>query len=136
MLNRRRFLKVVGTAAITAGMAPVLSTRPAAAQARRFVIREDRFGRIFPTLPAFDSHITADKRDAFTAALRDIGRPGGMLDAQDALREGPIELIVNPDLSLNNPNNPNAAQLTDPVLSVRNSGSGARVTQLGLRLMW
>jgi hypothetical protein len=106
MLNRRRFLKVVGTAAITAGMAPVLSTRPAAAQSRRFIIREDRFGRIFPTLPAFDSHITADKRDAFTAALRDIGRPGGMLDAQDALREGPIELIVNPDLNVNNPNNP------------------------------
>jgi len=36
----------------------------------------------------------------------------------------------------NNPNNPNAAQLTDSVLSVRNSGSGARVTQLGLRLIW
>ena len=36
----------------------------------------------------------------------------------------------------NNPNNPNAAQLTDSLLSVRNSGSGARVTQLGLRLIW
>ncbi len=36
----------------------------------------------------------------------------------------------------NNPNNPNAAALADSVLSVRNSGSGARVTQLGLRLIW
>ena len=36
----------------------------------------------------------------------------------------------------NHPNNPNAASLTDAVLSTRNSGSGARVTQLGLRLIW
>ena len=35
----------------------------------------------------------------------------------------------------NNPNNPNAVG-GDGVLSTRNSGSGARVTQLGLRLIW
>lgn len=35
----------------------------------------------------------------------------------------------------NNPNNPNSIG-GDGVLSTRNSGSGARVTQLGMRLMW
>ncbi len=61
---------------------------------------------MFPTLPPFDSHITADKRDAFTAALRDIGRPGGMLDAHDDLKQGPVLLITDPNLNVNNPNNP------------------------------
>jgi hypothetical protein len=35
----------------------------------------------------------------------------------------------------NNPNNPNAFS-GDGILSTRNSGSGARTTQIGLRLMW
>ena len=43
-------------------------------------------------------------------ALRDIGKPGGMLDAQDELGDGgkqaAINLIVDPNLSVNNPNNP------------------------------
>jgi heme peroxidase len=108
MLTRRRFLKAFGSAAITAGTARLLPGQPAEAQVitRRFVIREDRFGRMFPTLPPFDSHITAAKRDAFTAALRDIGRPGGMLDAHDDLGKGAVALIVDPTLSVNNPNNP------------------------------
>ena len=108
MLTRRRFLRAFGTAAITVGTAHLIPARPGAAlaQGSRFVIKEDRFGRIFPNLPPFDSNITADKRDAFTAALRDIGRPGGMLDAHDDLSKGPILLITDPDLNLNNPNNP------------------------------
>ena len=28
------------------------------------------------------------------------------MDAHDALERGPVDLIVDPDLSLNNPNNP------------------------------
>ena len=44
------------------------------------------------------------------AALQDIGKPGGMLDAQDELGDGgkqaAINLIVDPELSENNPNNP------------------------------
>jgi hypothetical protein len=39
------------------------------------------------------------------AALRDIGKPGGILDAADNLAAGPVQLIVDPALSLNNPNN-------------------------------
>jgi hypothetical protein len=108
MLTRRRFLKAFGTAAVTAGTTRFLPARAAEAQVntRPFVIKEDRFGRIFPNLPPFDSHITADKRDAFTAALRDIGRPGGMLDAHDDLKQGPVLLITDPSLNVNNPNNP------------------------------
>src|SRR5437764_11117628 len=38
------------------------------------------FGRIFPDLPPF-----AQPSDALTAALRDIGKPGGLLDAKHDL---------------------------------------------------
>jgi hypothetical protein len=108
MLTRRRFLKAAGTATIMGGTVRLVRPRPAAAQVptRPFVIQEDRFGRIFPNLPPFDAHITPDRREAFTAALRDIGRPGGLLDAHDDLSQGPVKLITEPDLSLNNPNNP------------------------------
>lgn len=109
MVSRRRFLETFGSAAIAAGLSPLAPPRQAQAQGppRRFVIREDRFGRMFPTLPPFDSHIeSAADRNALTAALRDIGRPGGMLDAHDDLGKGPVDLIVDPALSANNLNNP------------------------------
>jgi len=59
------------------------------------------FGRIFAQLPPF-----AQPSDALTAALRDIGRPGGILDAKDNLAAGPVRLITDPSLSTNNPDNP------------------------------
>src|SRR5581483_1992294 len=40
------------------------------------------------------------------AALMDIGSPGGVLDAKDPLDQGPVNLITNPALSVNNPDNP------------------------------
>jgi hypothetical protein len=40
------------------------------------------------------------------AALTELGRPGGLLDARDALAAGPKALIVDPSLSAGNPNNP------------------------------
>jgi hypothetical protein len=39
-------------------------------------------------------------------ALLELGRPGGILDAADDLDEGPVALIVDPNLSLVNRNNP------------------------------
>jgi len=39
-------------------------------------------------------------------ALRELGKPGGLLDANDPLSAGPVQLITNPALSANNPNNP------------------------------
>ncbi len=58
------------------------------------------FGRMFE-LPAF-----APPSDALTAALLDIGKPGGVLDAKDDLSKGPVALIIDRTLSVNNPDNP------------------------------
>jgi hypothetical protein len=52
------------------------------------------FGRMFPDLaPANPA------TDRVSAALRDIGKPGGILDAADNLAAGPVQLIVDPALS-------------------------------------
>jgi Animal haem peroxidase len=68
------------------------------------------FGRMFPTLTPF-----APPTDAVKAALLDIGKPGGVMDAMDALAPinpldpnsgGPLALITNLALSIRNPNNP------------------------------
>ena len=107
-LSRRKFLGALGAGAVASSTSSLLLGRTAHAQqqARRFVIREDRFGRLFPELDPFFMENSA----RLQAALRDIGRPGGMLDARDELSDGgeaaAIALIVNPALSANNPNNP------------------------------
>ena len=54
------------------------------------------FGRIFPKLPPF-----ADANDTVRAALLEIGRQGGILDAQDDLVAGPKALIVDPTVNGN-----------------------------------
>ncbi len=60
-----------------------------------------KFGRIFPSLPAFaeDSHKVRE-------ALTDIGKKGGIMDANDDLSKNPVDLITNPDLQVGNPNSP------------------------------
>jgi hypothetical protein len=101
MITRRTFLGTFGSGAIASSF---LSSRGAFAQQarpRRFVIREDRFGRLFPELPPF-----AEPSRRLDAALREIGQPGGILDAKDNLAAGPVALIVDPALSANNQNNP------------------------------
>ncbi|GAB3407298.1 heme peroxidase family protein [Flindersiella endophytica] len=55
---------------------------------------------MFPDLPSF-----VEANDRNRAALMDMGRPGGLLDAQDNLGAGPVQLIADPNLSLNNPDN-------------------------------
>jgi hypothetical protein len=106
-INRRTFLGAIGTGAVMAGTSSFLTGTRAHAQVhrRRFVIREDRFGRIFPDLDPF----FRETSPRLTAALRDIGKLGGILDARDELGDGgeaaAIALIVDPALSANNPNN-------------------------------
>jgi len=56
---------------------------------------------MFPTLPPF-----ASDSPQLRAALIDIGRPGGILDAKDDLAAGPVRLITDPSLSVVNRNNP------------------------------
>jgi hypothetical protein len=88
---------------VAAGSSRLLPAAEALAdeRGRRFVIREDRFGRIFPELPPFFTAVT----DELKAAMLEIGRPGGLLDAKDDLGKGPILLITDPTLSSNNKNN-------------------------------
>jgi hypothetical protein len=102
-LSRRKFLGVLGKGAVALGVPSLLGTpavQAAQSQPRRFVIPEDRFGRMFPGLPPF-----AESSPKLEAALIEIGKVGGILDANDALDRGPVDLIVDPALSANNPNN-------------------------------
>ena len=68
------------------------------------------FGRIFPDLPPF-----APADDTVRAALLEVGKPGGIMDAGDQLSAGPKALIVDPTVNGNptasnpygtNPDNP------------------------------
>ncbi|MET0251241.1 MAG: heme peroxidase family protein [Novosphingobium sp.] len=60
-----------------------------------------RFGRMFGELPPF----AADTPDV-RAALIEIGKAGGIMDAKDDLTKSPQLLITDPNLSLNNRDNP------------------------------
>jgi len=93
--SRRRFIELMAAGAAAAAAGAV----PGAAFAQ--TARPDRFGRLFATLPPF-----ARASEAVTAALMQIGKPGGIMDARDALERGPVDLIVDPALSTINRNNP------------------------------
>ena len=103
--SRRRFLRTLGTGAAALcipGLFKIDAARAAQQSSinhRQFVLREDRFGRIFPQLPPF-----AEPSKKLSEALLEIGKPGGIMDANDDLAAGPVALIVDPALNLNNPN--------------------------------
>jgi Animal haem peroxidase/TAT (twin-arginine translocation) pathway signal sequence len=68
------------------------------------------FGRMFPSLRPF-----VEANDKVRAALTEIGKPGGILDAKDNLAAGPKALILDPTVNGNptatdpygsNPDNP------------------------------
>jgi hypothetical protein len=101
-LSRRRFLGVVGAGAAAVGIPPgaAAAARPARHAAAH--ASPTHFGRIFEGMPSFASA----KARGLEAALVDIGSPGGILDARDALDRGPVELITDPSLSARNPDNP------------------------------
>jgi hypothetical protein len=95
-ISRRRFMHVVGagavaTAAVARGVRPVHAAN---------AIPADRFGRMFPTLPKF-----AAQTKKIQDSLMELGKKGGLLDAQDNLAAGPVALITDPSLSVRNPNN-------------------------------
>jgi len=94
-LSRRGLLGGVAGAATAVALRPgVAAAQAPAATSPRF------FGRMF-NLPPF-----APATDQVRAALRELGRPGGLMDARDPLGEGPVRLITNPELSPNNRDNP------------------------------
>ena len=65
-------------------------------------INTQHFGRIFERMHPF----AVPGKKGLEAALVDIGSPGGILDARDALDRGPVDLIADLSLSAHNPNNP------------------------------
>jgi hypothetical protein len=101
--SRGRFLTTVGAGAgavaLGQGSAVAAPRRARAVGAPPF-LRPEHFGRIF-RLPPF-----APQSAKVEAALVELGRPGGLMDAADPLSAGPKALIVDLSLSANNPNNP------------------------------
>src|SRR5690348_1133256 len=113
-LSRRGFISAVGAGAAGAvtlgGTAEALAdpvvrsgapAAPTAAQPGLLATPADRFGRIFGDLPSF---VQADDRNR--AALIDMGKVGGILDARDNIAAGPVNLVVDLSLSTVNRNNP------------------------------
>lgn len=111
-MNRRRFLQTLGLGAAASAASlvpgagvPVGARTPppgsGVAASGSQAGYSTMFGRMFGRLPSF-----AAPGDGLTEALLDLGRPGGVLDANDDLSAGPVALIVDPDLSADNPNNP------------------------------
>lgn len=104
-MNRRGFLRTLGmgAAASAATLAPGLagSAGAATADAAPRFGGGTTFGRMFPKLRPF-----AAPGPALTEALLDLGRPAGVLDAGDDLSAGPLALITDPALRVNNPDNP------------------------------
>ena len=90
-MTRREVLAAGGVAAAVAAAPPAFGNPPG----------EEHFGRLFPSLPPF-----AAPSAKLTAAMLELGAPGGPLDAKDDLAAGAAQLILDPALSLNNPNNP------------------------------
>ena len=103
--SRREFLKRAGAGAgavaLSGGVGSAMAPRAVAARSATVSTSPTTFGRIFPHLPPF-----AAATDAVRVALAELGRRGGLLDANDDLSKGPVLLITDPSLSANNPNNP------------------------------
>ena len=107
-LSRKSFLGKVGAGAVAAGAVGGLVAGPAESAVRvarsqgHAGINAQHFGRIFERTRPF----AVPGTKGLEAALVDIGSPGGILDARDALDRGPVDLIVDLSLSAHNPNNP------------------------------
>jgi TAT (twin-arginine translocation) pathway signal sequence len=123
--SRRDFLKGLGATgaglvagAVSAGVAAPAEAAAAPSLSPGSYQRGHRgapasapdFGRIFPDLPPF-----AEANDTVRAALLEVGKPGGIMDAGDQLSAGPKALIVDPTVNGNpttanpygtNPDNP------------------------------
>ncbi len=97
-IGRRRFLAGLGVGAagaLTLNHVEALAEMvegPVATSAP-----DHRFSRMFQ-LPAFAN----PRSTAIRNAMIDIGKPHGLLDARDPLGEGPVRLIINPELSPRN----------------------------------
>ena len=98
--SRRQFLKTLGTGAAIASVSAVIGVPRGHGAQPPDVTRPGSFGRMF-RLPPF-----APPTAAVQDALLEIGKVDGIMDAQDDLTAGPMELILNPNLSMVNRDNP------------------------------
>ena len=102
--SRRDFLKglgATGAGLVAAGAvlpgSPAEAATSAAIGAGRYTrahgvpASSADFGRIFPKLPPF-----AEANDRVRAALLEVGKPGGIMDARDQLSAGAKALTVAP----------------------------------------
>jgi hypothetical protein len=106
--TRRGFLGGIGTGAIGAAGTVAIPEHVNAQQSPdrfgdprgdiRNETRPDRFSRMFGQLPSF-----ADNGLRVQSALRELGKKGGLLDANDDLAAGPLNLILTPGPNLDNP---------------------------------
>jgi hypothetical protein len=99
-LSRRRFIGALGASAGAVALDPASGGSSAGHPPRARAsspASADHFGRLF-RLPSF-----APPSPKVEAALRELGKPGGLLDAADPLAAGPKALIVDLSLSANIP---------------------------------
>jgi len=103
--SRRRFLAGLGVglgAAGTAGIATGVSLGRTDLRDRAIV--PGNFSRLFPDLaPFFRDLRIPGATTQLQDALRDIGKRGGLLDANDDLGAGPVALIADPKVNGNDP---------------------------------
>lgn len=97
-VTRRCFLTRVAASAAGAALLP-LESFAQHAEGLRLATRSDRFSRMF------DLRSFAEPTPKIQAALMELGAPGGLMDANDPLGEGPIRLITNSELSPRNADN-------------------------------
>jgi hypothetical protein len=99
--SRRSFVVRAGIGAGALAVGGAGPVRAATARSRFVATDAQHFGRLFPSLKPF-----APASKGVTKALLALGAKGGLLDAQDQLSAGPVNLITDPSLSVNNPDNP------------------------------
>lgn len=107
--SRRAFLTGVGAGV---GAATIVGAGAGVTYAITHpTLNPNNFSRIFPDLqPFFHDLVPFGATDQLRDALRDIGKGGGLLDANDKLEAGPVALIadatVNGNTPPTNPDNP------------------------------
>ena len=110
--SRRTFLTGLGLGLGAAGAAGVAAgVSLGRIDVRTHDVVPGNFTRLFPDLPPFfDKLEPAGATDPLRDMMRDLGKLGGLLDANDALGAGPVALIadatVNGNTPPTNPDNP------------------------------
>ncbi len=110
--SRRTFLTGLGLGLGAAGAAGVATgVSLGRIDVRDHTVVPGNFTRMFPDQPPFfDKLEPAGATDALRDVMRDLGKPGGLLDANDAISAGPVALIadatVNGNVPPTNPDNP------------------------------